>query len=681
MGTANRNLVVAQSGGPTPVINSSLQGILESARQTDCIGTVYGARHGIEGVLKEELLDLSAQPREEVSLLRFTPAAGSIGTCRYKLKQGQDEDFQRVLDVFRAHRVGYFLYIGGNDSMDTANKIAALARQRGLDLVAVGVPKTIDNDVGDSEFRLIDHTPGYGSTARYWMHAVQNANEENAGSSPADPVLVMQAMGRKIGFIPAAARLADPDRRDAVADLPRGKALPAGATGRPGERPAASPRPGADRHQRGLRRRRPGRRERLVWAYELRRHADVRRASGGELLEPRRAGRQGRRPGQQRRHRAAAFDRLASPVDLDEAYGVGCKAVELAAAGESGFMATILRNPGSAYSIRYEKVAAGRGRQQRAGISRRLDRPERLRRDRRFPPLRPPAGGQRHDRLADCRRPATAGAIFPRSSPNKKLPTVHSRKRTAMFDLEAKHEWLRRHRLRRLRLRHDGAEAQGVLHPQHDQPLGPARREQIRPRGRRVRQPLLEEPGNQPLSRAGRDAPVAAAAAGSRPPRREDRHPAVAAGLDRRETKLGNPALEKAVADTGDPGLERTLRWSKAINESIAAMVRGVPPFPFVRESLEKLSGRADILVVSATPQAALQREWEEHDLSRFVAAICGQEVGTKKQCMGAAAKYPAGHSLMIGDAPGDHAAAKANHALFFPINPGGEEAELEAVF
>ena len=96
--------------------------------------------------------------------------------------------------------------------MDTANKIAQLAHERGLDLVGIGVPKTIDNDVGDSEFKLIDHTPGYGSTAKYWMHMVQNANEENAGSCPADPVLVMQAMGRKIGFIPAAARLADPDR-------------------------------------------------------------------------------------------------------------------------------------------------------------------------------------------------------------------------------------------------------------------------------------------------------------------------------------------------------------------------------------------------------------------------------------------------------------------------------------
>ncbi len=216
--TRPKNLVVAQSGGPTPVINSSLQGIIEAARDVAAIGAVYGARHGIEGVLKEELLDLSAQPSEEVALLRFTPAAGSIGTCRYKLKKGQDEDFQRVLDVFRAHDVGYFMYIGGNDSMDTANKVARLAHERGLDLVAVGVPKTIDNDVGDSpvllpmERRLIDHTPGYGSVARYWLHAVQNANEENAGSSPADPVLVLQAMGRKIGFIPAAARLADPAR-------------------------------------------------------------------------------------------------------------------------------------------------------------------------------------------------------------------------------------------------------------------------------------------------------------------------------------------------------------------------------------------------------------------------------------------------------------------------------------
>ena len=111
---------------------------------------------------------MSAQSAEEISLLRTTPAAGAIGTCRYKLRDDAGEDYDRILDIFRAHGVGFFFYNGGNDSMDTANKVARLARSRGYDLVAVGVPKTIDNDVGDTEFRLIDHTPGYGSVARFW---------------------------------------------------------------------------------------------------------------------------------------------------------------------------------------------------------------------------------------------------------------------------------------------------------------------------------------------------------------------------------------------------------------------------------------------------------------------------------------------------------------------------------
>ncbi|MCX5757552.1 MAG: 6-phosphofructokinase, partial [Candidatus Hydrogenedentes bacterium] len=200
-----KNVIVAQSGGPSPVINSSLRGIIETCKLfPETFGTVYAGWHGIEGVLKEELLDLSAQNEEEVALLRYTPAAGSIGTCRYKLKKNQTEDFARVIAVMKAHDTGYFLYIGGNDSMDTAYKVSVIANESGLDLVAVGVPKTIDNDVGDSEFKLIDHTPGYGSVARYWMGIVQNANEENAGSCPAAPVLVLQAMGRKIGYIPAA---------------------------------------------------------------------------------------------------------------------------------------------------------------------------------------------------------------------------------------------------------------------------------------------------------------------------------------------------------------------------------------------------------------------------------------------------------------------------------------------
>ena len=149
----------------------------------------------------------------------------------------------------------------------------------------------------------------------------------------------------------------------------------------------------------------------------------------------------------------------------------------------------------------------------------------------------------------------------------------------------------------------------------------------------------------------------------------------------KKETKLGNPALEKVVAADGDADLTLILEWSKAVNKSIEAMVRHVPPFPFVRESLKKFNGHADILVVSATPQEALQREWDEHELTQYVIAICGQEVGTKKEHLTTATKYPANHTLMIGDALGDYNAAKANHALFFPINPGAEEASWKRLY
>lgn len=148
-----------------------------------------------------------------------------------------------------------------------------------------------------------------------------------------------------------------------------------------------------------------------------------------------------------------------------------------------------------------------------------------------------------------------------------------------------------------------------------------------------------------------------------------------------RETKLANPALKREVEATGDADLRQALAWSEAVNESIAGMVRGVPPFPFVRQCLEKLQGKADVLVVSATPNEALEREWQEHDIAGFARAICGQEIGTKKETLAAARRYPAGHTLMIGDAPGDYQAARTNEALFFPINPGGEDASWQRLF
>ena len=356
MPSTARNMIVAQSGGPSPVINSSLRGIVEAARDLSAIGTVYGGYHGIEGVLKEELLNLSAQSADEIALLRYTPAAGSIGTCRYKLKPKQTEDFERVIDVFRAHNVGYFLYIGGNDSMDTAHKVAQLAHQRGLDLVAVGVPKTIDNDVGDSEFKLIDHTPGYGSVAKYWMHTIQNANEENAGSSPADPVLVLQAMGRKIGFIPAAARLADPGREmplliylaerhhslaevaDRVNDQLResGRAIVVVSEGFDvgdiGELKDAFGHTSFSSSQITV--------AQIVVNYLNKVGLAAKGAARGNVS------------GTDQRHSMA----YASIVDLDEAYKSGQMAALLAAGGHSGFMSTILREPGPVYNVRYDKV-------------------------------------------------------------------------------------------------------------------------------------------------------------------------------------------------------------------------------------------------------------------------------------------------------------------------------------
>ena len=351
------NVVVAQSGGPTPVINASLRGVVDACRAyPDVFGTVYAGYHGIEGILKEKLLNLSAQPAEEIALLSTTPAAGAIGTCRYKLKAHQHEDFERIVAVFKAHDASYFFYIGGNDSMDTAHKVAQLAHERGLELVATGVPKTIDNDVGDAEFKLIDHTPGYGSVARYWALNVQNANEENAGAYPSDPVLVLQAMGRNIGFIPAAARLADPGREmpllivlqesgltleelaDRVNDTlrERGRAIVVISegfdVGETGERRDAFGHTMFSSSQMTV--------EQIVVNYLNEVGLVARGAARGNV------------PGTDQRDSII----YASTVDLEEAYQVGQEAVRIAVEEGSGYMATILRESGPVYRVRYDKV-------------------------------------------------------------------------------------------------------------------------------------------------------------------------------------------------------------------------------------------------------------------------------------------------------------------------------------
>jgi phosphoglycolate phosphatase-like HAD superfamily hydrolase len=149
-----------------------------------------------------------------------------------------------------------------------------------------------------------------------------------------------------------------------------------------------------------------------------------------------------------------------------------------------------------------------------------------------------------------------------------------------------------------------------------------------------------------------------------------------------RETKLGNATLAAEVKN-GNQGLAQIKTWSDAVNAAIEDLVHGVPPFPLVRESLERLNQKADAMCISQTPAPALKREWAEHGLDPFVKMIAGQEMGTKTEHLkfAAAGKYPANKILMIGDAPGDFKAAKSNGALFYPINPGNEEKSWERFF
>ena len=151
----------------------------------------------------------------------------------------------------------------------------------------------------------------------------------------------------------------------------------------------------------------------------------------------------------------------------------------------------------------------------------------------------------------------------------------------------------------------------------------------------------------------------------------------------KKETQLGNPALEKAAKKSGDPELKRILAWSEDVNSTVAKIVRNLAPFPFVKESLEKIRSLADVVVVSQSTKEALEREWNENNISGYVKLIAGQEMGTKTEHIHytTAGKYRSGRVLMIGDAPGDLKAARNNNALFFPIIPGKEEISWEQFY
>ncbi len=204
------NVLVGQSGGPTSVINASVAGLIAEALNHECIEEIYGTLNGVLGILQEDLIDLASESQQQIRALKHTPGA-ALGTCRFKLKK--QADFDRVLEVFKAHNIRYFFYIGGNDSQDTADKISKLAQAQGYELRVIGVPKTIDNDLPGT-----DHCPGYASAIKYIATSVREVAADNEAMGQGDLVSIIEVMGRSAGWIAAGAALAK--RKDHPHDPP-----------------------------------------------------------------------------------------------------------------------------------------------------------------------------------------------------------------------------------------------------------------------------------------------------------------------------------------------------------------------------------------------------------------------------------------------------------------------------
>lgn len=198
-----KNAIYAQSGGVTAVINASACGVIQTARKhPDQIGKVYAAQNGIIGALEEKLIDTSLESDEDIAALMHTPS-GAFGSCRYKLKDNGAE-YERLLQVFKAHDIGYFFYNGGGDSQDTANKIAIMSREMNYPVTCIGIPKTVDNDLP-----FTDNCPGFGSVAKYVAISTLEAGFDVASmAASSTKVFILEVMGRHAGWIAAASGLA-----------------------------------------------------------------------------------------------------------------------------------------------------------------------------------------------------------------------------------------------------------------------------------------------------------------------------------------------------------------------------------------------------------------------------------------------------------------------------------------
>jgi len=209
---SGNNIFYAQSGGVTAVINASACGVIETARAHPEFGKVYAGRNGIIGALREELIDTSLESEATIAALRHTPA-GAFGSCRYKLKSVAENraEYERLIEVFKAHDIGYFFYNGGGDSQDTAHKVSQLSQEINYPITCIGIPKTVDNDLP-----ITDNCPGFGSVAKYVAVSIREAGLDVASMCESSTkIFVMEVMGRHAGWIAGAAGLAAEQEGDA----------------------------------------------------------------------------------------------------------------------------------------------------------------------------------------------------------------------------------------------------------------------------------------------------------------------------------------------------------------------------------------------------------------------------------------------------------------------------------
>ena len=210
------NCLVCQSGGPTAVINASLAGVIEEALNHECIEEIYGGLNGVLGLLNEDLVDLASESQQTIRLLKSTPGS-ALGTCKFAFKK--EEDLERALEVFSAHNIRYFFYIGDSESMALLDQLDALAKSRGFEMRIIGIPKTINNDISGT-----DHTPGYGSMIKHVATTVREMACDNESIGEGDYVSILEVQGRNSGWIAAGSALAK--RRDEPHDPPHIILLP-----------------------------------------------------------------------------------------------------------------------------------------------------------------------------------------------------------------------------------------------------------------------------------------------------------------------------------------------------------------------------------------------------------------------------------------------------------------------